>query len=150
MADWFAAGDSDSPTKALGFFTQAGRHRLNARGLDGENVLLNHGCPDGANVGVATQDRDQVGFTVLVVFDLSNKPIQPQSNSRTRPVKPGAGCVLPCGCRTRVCERDPEGRPLKSSRPVLASRPAAVSPVLLVRPLSLLWIPKLLFDVRKV
>jgi hypothetical protein len=33
---------------------------------------------------------------------------------------------------------------------VLASRPAAVSPVLLVRPLSLLWIPKLLFDVRKV
>jgi hypothetical protein len=66
----------------LGVFAQTGGKRLNPRGLDSENVLLNHGCPDGANVGVAAQNRYEMGLTIPSVFNFSNKPIQPQSNSR--------------------------------------------------------------------
>ena len=66
MADWFAAGDSDGPAEALGVFTQAGGDRLDPRSFHGKVVLLDDGCPDGANVGVATQDRYEVGLTVPV------------------------------------------------------------------------------------
>jgi hypothetical protein len=45
-------------------------------------VLLDDGCPDGANVGVATQDGDEVRLAVPAVFNLSNKPIQPKAYSR--------------------------------------------------------------------
>jgi hypothetical protein len=68
----------------LGVFAQTGGKRLNPRGLDSENVLLNHGCPDGANVGVAAQNRYEMGLTVPSVFDLSDKPIQPKLDSRGR------------------------------------------------------------------
>jgi hypothetical protein len=44
-------------------------------------VLLDNGCPDGPNVGIPTQDRNEVSFTVLVVFDLANEPIQAKPNS---------------------------------------------------------------------
>ena len=55
MADWFATGDVDRPAEALGVFTQAGGERIDAWSFHGEEVLLDHGCPDGANIGVATQ-----------------------------------------------------------------------------------------------
>jgi hypothetical protein len=82
VADWFATGDSESPAEALGILTQASGERLDPRSFHGKEVLLDNGCPDGANVGVATQDRDEVGLSVPVVIDLSNKPIQPQPDSR--------------------------------------------------------------------
>jgi hypothetical protein len=50
--------------------------------LHAKEVLLDDRCPDGANVGVAAQNRYEMGFTVPSVFDLSNKPIQPQLDSR--------------------------------------------------------------------
>jgi hypothetical protein len=82
MADWFAASDSDSPAEALGIFTQARGHRLDSWGFHGKEVLLDNGSPDGANVGVATQDRYEVGLAVRAVFGLSDEPVQPQPDSR--------------------------------------------------------------------
>ena len=55
---------------------------VEAPGIDSITVSLDDGCPDGANVGVATQNRYEVGLTVPSVFDLSNKPIQPKPDSR--------------------------------------------------------------------
>jgi hypothetical protein len=66
----------------LGVFTQAGGYGLDPRSFHGKCVLLNHGCPDGANVRVTTQNRYEVGFAVLAVFNFSNKPIQPKAYPR--------------------------------------------------------------------
>jgi hypothetical protein len=66
----------------LGILTQASRHRLDPRSLHAKEVLLDDRCPDGANVGVAAQNRYEMGLTVPSVFDLSNKPIQPKLDSR--------------------------------------------------------------------
>jgi hypothetical protein len=82
VADWFAASDSDGSTKALGVFTQAGGEWLNPRSFHGQEVLLNHGCPDCPNVGIPAQDRDEVGLTVPAVFRLTDKSVQPQPNLR--------------------------------------------------------------------
>jgi hypothetical protein len=56
VADWFAAGDSDSPTETLGVLTQASGERIKCRSFHGKWVLIDDGCPDGANLRVATQD----------------------------------------------------------------------------------------------
>jgi hypothetical protein len=62
MADGFATGNSDSSAEALGILTQGHGHRLNPRDFHGEEVLLNNGRPDGADVGVPTQNRNEVGL----------------------------------------------------------------------------------------
>ena len=54
------------------------RSRFDAGSFDGKEVLLDDGCPDGANVRVATQDRDEVSLLFPFVFDLTNQPIQPK------------------------------------------------------------------------
>jgi hypothetical protein len=82
MADGFAAGDSDGSTKALGVFAQARNERLDPRSFYGKEVLLDDGCPDGANFGAATQDGDEAGLAIPAVFDLSYESIQPQPDSR--------------------------------------------------------------------
>jgi hypothetical protein len=66
----------------LGVFTQACSNRLDSRGFHGKEILLDDGCPDGANVGVASQNRYEVGSTVPCVINFSNKPIQAKANSR--------------------------------------------------------------------
>jgi hypothetical protein len=66
----------------LGVLTQASGERIASRSFHGKGVLLDDGGPDGANVGVATQDRNEVGLAVACVFDLSNKSIQPKPDSR--------------------------------------------------------------------
>jgi hypothetical protein len=82
VADWFASSDSDSSAEALGIFTQGRGHRLDPRSFHGKEVLLDDRCPDGANVGVATQNRDEMGLAVPAVFNFSNEPIQPKAYSR--------------------------------------------------------------------
>src|SRR5271157_3169150 len=82
MADWFAPGDSEGPSEALGVFSQSHGRRLNPRGFHGEEALLDDRCPDGANVGVATQDRDDVGLSGPALFNLSNKPVQAKAYTR--------------------------------------------------------------------
>jgi hypothetical protein len=82
VADWFAAGDRDTPAEALGILTQASAERIESWSFHSKEVLLDDGCPDGANVGVPTQNRDEVGLTVSAVFNLSDKSIQPKPDSR--------------------------------------------------------------------
>jgi hypothetical protein len=41
-----------------------------------------HGRPDGANIGVPTQNRYKVGLACPAVINLSDEPIQPKANSR--------------------------------------------------------------------
>src|ERR1019366_6032013 len=84
MADGFASSDSDSPAEALAVFTQGRSHRIESRCFDRKEVLLDHGRPDGAHVGVATQYRYEVGLAVPVVFNFSNKPIQAKADSSGR------------------------------------------------------------------
>jgi len=83
MADGFAACDTDRSTEALGAFAKGYGHRLDVRGFHGEVALLGYGCPDGANIGIAGQNRYEVGFTIPSVINLSDEPVQPQSNSRS-------------------------------------------------------------------
>jgi hypothetical protein len=82
VTDGFAAGDCDSPAKALGILTQAGGERIESWSFHRKEVLLDDGCPNGANVGIPAQDRDEVGVAVPRVINLSNKPIQPKADSR--------------------------------------------------------------------
>src|ERR1017187_1119837 len=81
MADWFSASDIDSPAETLGIFTQTSGHWLDPRSFHGKEVLLHHGCPDGAHVGVGSQNRYEMGLTISCVFDLPNKSIKPKADS---------------------------------------------------------------------
>jgi hypothetical protein len=83
VTDGPAASNADRPAKALRAFTQAGSEWLDPRTFYGEVVLLDYGCPDGANIGVSTQNGDEVSLAIAVAFDLANEPIQ---------VKPDARC----------------------------------------------------------
>ena len=64
MADGFSACDRNRATKALRLFTQAGGELIDPGSFYRELILLDDGCPDGANVGVPTQDRDKVSLPV--------------------------------------------------------------------------------------
>jgi hypothetical protein len=66
----------------LGIITQSSGHRLDPRSFHGKVVLFDNGCPDSPNVGISTQNGNEVGLAVPCVINLSNKPIQPQPNSR--------------------------------------------------------------------
>src|ERR1035437_10122410 len=82
MADWFAASDSDGPPEALGVFPQACGEVLDSRCFYGKEVLLDDGCPDGANVRVGTQDGNEVGIAIPCVINFPDKPLQPKADSR--------------------------------------------------------------------
>jgi hypothetical protein len=66
----------------LGVFSQGRGHRLDSWGFHGKEVMLDDGSPDGANVGVATQDRYKVSPAVPAIFNFSNEPVQPKPDSR--------------------------------------------------------------------
>ena len=82
MADGFSACDRDSATKALRVFTQAGGELIDPGSFYRELILLDDGCPDGANIGIPTQDRDKVSLLVSRVIDFRNKSIQPHPDFR--------------------------------------------------------------------
>jgi hypothetical protein len=56
MADGSATANIDGSAKALRAFAQGDHERFSSRCLYGKVVLLDHTCPDGANIGIPTQD----------------------------------------------------------------------------------------------
>ena len=82
MPDGFSACDRDSATKALRVFTQAGGELIDPGSFYRQLILLDDGCPDGANVGVPTQGRDKVSLPVSRVIDFCNKSVQPHPDLR--------------------------------------------------------------------
>jgi hypothetical protein len=56
VADGSATGNIDGSAKALRAFTQGDHDRISSWSFYGKVVLLDDGCPDGANVGIPTQN----------------------------------------------------------------------------------------------
>jgi hypothetical protein len=83
MADGSATANIDGSAKALRAFTQGDHERFRSRSLYGKVVLLDDGCPYGANIGIPTQDRDQVALTGPPVVHLPNEPIHSKPDSRS-------------------------------------------------------------------
>jgi hypothetical protein len=76
------ASNVDGSAEALCVFTQAGIEWIDSRSFNGEVILLDDGCPNGANVGVSTHDREEVSLTGSLAFSLANKPVQSKPDSR--------------------------------------------------------------------
>jgi hypothetical protein len=82
MADGSATANIDGSAKALRAFTQGHHEWFSSRSLYSEVALLDDSCPDRANIGIATQDRDEVALTGPLGAHLPNEPIHPKPDSR--------------------------------------------------------------------
>src|SRR5579859_3088946 len=88
MANRLAPGDHDRPAKTLRPFTKGCVERASFRALYGEEALFVDGGPDSPDVGVPTQDGDDVGFAGRLSFCFTDKAVE------TKP-DPGGGVFHP-------------------------------------------------------